>query len=231
MIIFPVLMLDVINAQNGWSIAINLQLVGGSYTFDKNNFNKNKIIYYYSGLGNWAISLLAPLKTSEITPQRADSLIFPFIKETYTGNIINDIFFPPAFNINTYVKLPMIPYSKKKGEYNYGFSVTLRKLNKVFFGFANLGYIVIANPLHNNHRNPLSYGFGIGKYFYEKLLTSWVFYHSYSAIVEDYKPPTLISIGVNYKIYRDVIIYLIDTLEVSKSYSGNSFSGGLRWNL
>jgi len=231
MAFFPILIFDVVNAQDSWSIAIHLQYVSGDYSFDKNNFNKNKFNFYYSGSGNWSISLLTSLKTSEITTVRVDSQIFPFMKKIYTGNIINDIFFPPAFNINTYVKLPMMQYSKKTGEYNYGFSVTLMKLNKDFFGFANLGYILIANPLHINHKNPLSYGFGIGKYFYKKLLTSWVFYHSYSAIVENYKSPTLLSIGLNYRIHRDVIIYLIETLEVSKSYSENSFSGGLRWNL
>ncbi len=231
MVILISIMLDVINAQNGLSITVNLQSVGGNYTFYNNSYNNDKINFYYSGIGNWTISLLASIKNAKTAAERAVPQTFTFVKWTNPSNIINDIFFPPAFNINTYVKLPMAPYSKRKGEYSYGFSVTLRKLNKSFFAFASLGYAIIASPLHINYRNPLSYGFGIGKFFYEKSLTSWFFYHSYSKIIENNEPPELISVGFNYRIYTNVIIYFLETLELSGNYSENSFSGGLKWNL
>lgn len=237
-------------AQKGWLITGNLQYVSGNYTFDYNN----KINFYYSGIGNWNISISVPIALPEekmlynkkkILPKNEteskrfnDSLnkdIFSYnyslARETNFNDFVENSFFPQAFNINTYVRLLTAVCTRRKGEYNYGFSVTLEKLNRNYFWFGSLGYVVINNPMHTDYKNSLSYGFGIGKNLYKELLSLLIFYQSYTTITEDIIPPKLLSIGMNYRIYDDLSIYLIETLELSKNYSENSFSGGLKWHL
>lgn len=226
-IIFIGAMLSVINAQSNWLLTVSLQTLADTYNYSSFRYTEGKINFYYSGMGNWTISLLRPLKETQADTNERFSNIYlsPFTN----SNNIDNAFSP--LPTNTYVRLPISLYFKNKGEYIYGLSINMRKSNKNIFEFGSIGYVVIKNPLHNNHRNPLSYGLGIGKYFLRKSLISWIYYHSYSIIVEDYKPPKLITIGLNYKIYRDMILYLIETFELSKNYSENSFAGGLKWNF
>ena len=253
-VIFITFIPNTINSQTGWSITANLQYVGGNYDFD----NYNKINFYYSGIGNWNISLSVPLivtnnklfygdmgklnrKEDKMASDIGNGGLIPnhdrlsnnysLLRDASLGDITKENLFPQTLNLNTFVKLPTAVCSKRKGEYNYGFSVTISKLSKNIFGFGSLGYVFIKNPMHAVYINALSYGFGLGKHFYNKTLLLFLYIHSYNLLNEVYGQPRFFTVGFNYNLLNNISIYFLETVELSKVYSEFSYSYGLKWHL
>ncbi|MEW6701146.1 MAG: hypothetical protein AB1298_00360, partial [Bacteroidota bacterium] len=146
---------------------------------------------------------------------------------------IDELTSPVAINFNSFVKVPTANNSEGigTGKFDFGISATLKKNLSSIVIFGDIGYINIGDPPNAQLNNPVSYGFGIGKFFEDSNYSLLLYYQSYSTIIKGYEPPRQLSLGLNYKINSQLNFSLIGSAGLSKVTSAFSFLTGLKWNV
>ncbi len=146
----------------------------------------------------------------------------------------NDFFTDVILNAN--VKFPTASTNMGigTGQYDFGFSLTFRKnfslsdnLNS-FVAIADLGYINFGDPAGITYENPLTYSFGLGKFFNDGEYSLLLYYSAYTEVVKGYDPPRQIALGLNYKFSENLILTGIGAAGLSKFSPAYNFSAGIR---
>ena len=146
----------------------------------------------------------------------------------------NDFFTDVIVNANIKFPTASTHMGIGTGQYDYGFSFTLRKsfdisdnLNS-FVAIADLGYINFGDPADITYENPFTYAFGLGKFFNDGEYSLLLYYSAYTEVVKGYEPPRQIALGLNYKISENLILTGIGAAGLSNFSPEYSFSVGLK---
>lgn len=220
---------------NNWSVSISIPIVTQSYggvglvggmmlPNGNNDYNKS---YHNSEMmqnnilmNNHSTSLFSHTGLGDIS-----------IYGSY--NLFEDNLSSFSLTLNSFMKIPTANSSLGlgTGEFDYGFSGTVRKIFNSYIGFVDLGYIQIGDPPNIDYKNPLSFGLGIGKILDGGNYSLLLYYQAYTTIIKDYDAPKLLSLGFNYMIKPTLTLSLIGAVGLSKVTSDFSVSTGLEWNL
>lgn len=117
------------------------------------------------------------------------------------------------------------------GEFDYEISVNVRKPIESFNILAHAGFIKYGDPEGIDYNNPLTYGFGVGKYLSENGNSILLYYFSYTKILDNYEPPRQISLGLNLHLNPTITLSLIGSKGLSNYSPDFSISGGFNFNL
>ncbi|AFN74024.1 hypothetical protein MROS_0782 [Melioribacter roseus P3M-2] len=221
-------------AQNGWSFTTQVE-----YTGIRNGVINNTI--RISGAGNWNIAHSTELiyardkiNSSANDVLTARNIFYNFPASSLYGDAESngeDEMNSVTTAINSYARLPFAFCNEYRGDYEYGFSFTIRKYFAHMYGFGGAGYIIINSASHPEFNRAAAYGIGIGKRFYDKTINVYVYLHGYKAYDNFFDNAEFISWGINYNFSLRTTFFLLSTLEVSEIFSEYSFSYGLKWSL
>ncbi len=75
------------------------------------------------------------------------------------------------------------------GEFDYGLGGSVRKFMHSYSFFLDLGYLVIGDPVGISYNDPLTFGAGVGRFFFQGRYSVLLYYQQYSRILADYDPP------------------------------------------
>ncbi|NIA28662.1 MAG: hypothetical protein GWP06_01960 [Actinobacteria bacterium] len=139
----------------------------------------------------------------------------------------------PSLSLNTQVKVPTANRSKNYGTgvYDYGLGLTVRKSMNSFLLFANVGFLVIGDPADVTFNDPVTFGLGFGKFFNQGRSSLVLYYQSYSEILPGYQPPSQISLGYYFHIFRTLTISTVALAGMSDTSPNVSFLSGLQVGL
>ncbi|MGB9773027.1 MAG: hypothetical protein ACP5JH_03170 [Bacteroidota bacterium] len=138
----------------------------------------------------------------------------------------------PGVALGLQVKVPTAStsYNFGTGKFDYGATMTLRKMFGTFVGILNFGYLVLGSPAGINLENPLMYGTGIGKFFGNDF-SALVYFQGYSRVLYGYAPPNQASLGLSYQFSHDVIFNAVVSKGLTETAPSISLSGGFRCTL
>ncbi|MDP2365661.1 MAG: hypothetical protein Q8M94_18080, partial [Ignavibacteria bacterium] len=210
--------------QNGWYVNTSVQLSGGNYILD----SYNRVFSFNGGLRyqgeGFGVSVSVPVigsnnnSTVQNPPTNSSS---PMMSSMNYG--LGDIYGYFDYRIlseyedfvdlyfNSQIKIPTASSKLNIGtdEYDIGISISLKKTLYSFITFVDLGYLNIGDPSTITYKNPLTYGFGIGKLINYGEYSLFIYYNGYTKIVDKYDAPQQVSFGANYKLSEKIILSLI----------------------
>ncbi|NOY59075.1 MAG: DUF3187 family protein [Calditrichaeota bacterium] len=139
----------------------------------------------------------------------------------------------PSLSLNTQVKIPTANRSKNygTGAYDYGLGLTVRKSMNSFLLFADVGFLVIGDPVGVTLNDPITFGLGLGKFFNQGRSSLMLYYQSYSEILPGYQPPSQISLGYYFRMFRSLTISTVALAGMSDTSPNVSFLSGLQVGL
>ena len=135
--------------------------------------------------------------------------------------------------LNSQIKIPIANIEKGlgTGEYDYGLNLLLKKSLKSFNLFSDIGFLVIGDSEDFTYNDPLTWGAGIGKSFRNGRYSTSVYYQQYSKIFDAYEPPRQISLGINYRLNKGIILSLAGIKGFSEISPNVGLNGSILWAI
>lgn len=139
----------------------------------------------------------------------------------------------PSLSLNAQLKIPTANQAKNygTGKYDYGVGLVVRKSMNSFLLFANVGFLVIGDPADVTFNDPVTFGLGLGKFFNQGRSSLMLYYQSYSEILPGYQPPSQISLGYYFRVFRTLTISMVALAGMSDTSPNVSFLSGLQVGL
>ena len=133
--------------------------------------------------------------------------------------ILTENYNRPALILNTQLKAPTAGVEKNygTGEYDYGASLTIRKTYTHWMMLFDAGYLVLGDPEGSNYQDPVTYGAGLGKTFYQGQYSFLLYYQGYTKIFNDLAAPGQLSLGITYKPMTSLTLSVIGASGVSET--------------
>jgi len=105
----------------------------------------------------------------------------------------------PSVSLNGMIKIPVAHTSDiyGTGEFDFGMGIALRKQFGQYATFADVGYIALGSPEEYTYRDPVTYGFGAGRFFRNGQYSVLAYYQGYTRILSGFDPPRQVSLGFN----------------------------------
>lgn len=234
-------------AQTGWYLSSSVQISGGSYVSE----TYNNLYSLYGGLRyqteNFGLSISVPVIGNHLNYST-------IVNSQPLGNNqmmnsmdfgLGDLYFYTDFKLlseasgyadlyfNTSIKFPTASsnINLSSDEFDFGFSIALKKSFNSFIVFIDAGYLYTGNPASFNYKNPFSYGIGAGKFFSYGKYSLFIYYNGYSKILDQYEPPQQISIGANYLTNSQIIFSIVAAAGIGDFTPDYTLSGGIRFRL
>ncbi|MFH1528103.1 MAG: hypothetical protein ABIG69_15970 [Bacteroidota bacterium] len=238
-----------VNAQSGWYITSSVQVSGGRYIFE----SYNRVFSLYNGIryegDNFGISAFIPILTSNYKNISASNgILTP--SETTNSKSVQDFGLGDLYGyfdykifsnyedeldvlINARIKIPTAStyMNVGTGEYDFGTSISIRKSWQNFISVIDLGYLKIGDPNGITYQDPFTYGIGIGRFFNYGEYSFLLYYTGYTKIVEVYDAPQQLSLGLNYRASKNIIISAIGSEGIGNFAPDFSLSGGIKVQL
>ncbi len=180
---------------NNWSVSAYLPFIMQSNIFTDGTQNMD---------GNTTISARNSGTAHSYNADIGDIFLYGEYRFLYPQRVL------PALYLTMQVKIPTVPgislYST--GKFDYGIGLTARQWISGFYGFANINYIKIGDPPGIDYKNPLNFGFGMGKFINNGKYAINLCYKAYTEIVDGYEPPRQLSLGFNFALIPRTIFSL-----------------------
>ncbi len=139
----------------------------------------------------------------------------------------------PSVHLNTQIKIPTASRAKNygTGEFDYGAGLALRQGISNYGLFFNAGYLVIGNPAGFTYQNPITLGFGVGRFFKRRDVSVLVYFQNYSKILTEYQPARQIAAGIFYKLNPRLLLSTSASAGMSEISPDFSISTGFELTL
>jgi hypothetical protein len=150
-----------------------------------------------------------------------------YIRAEYT--VLTEMPSFPSVSLNGLTKIPVTQSQDiySTGEFDFGIGMSLRKRFGQYAAFADIGYIALGDPDDYAYRDPITYGFGLGRFFHNGQYSVLAYYQGYSTILSEYNPPRLLSLGFNIRSSAVVIFSLNGSFGLSETSPDFGLSGGI----
>ena len=107
----------------------------------------------------------------------------------------------PGFSVTALLKLPTASTEQNlgTGEVDYGFGISASKDLGLFYGFWDVNYYFLGDPVGFDLNDPIGFGLGLGLPASNHRLSLLAYYSGYTEILQNIEPPRELSISVSYK--------------------------------
>jgi hypothetical protein len=139
----------------------------------------------------------------------------------------------PSVHLNSQIKIPTASRAKNygTGEFDYGAGLAFRQGIANYALFFNAGYLLIGNPAGFTYQNPITLGFGVGRFFKEWDVSVLVYFQNYSKILTEYQPARQIAAGIFYKLNPRLLLSTSASAGMSEISPDFSISSGFELTL
>ncbi|MBC8186170.1 hypothetical protein H8E88_34235 [candidate division KSB1 bacterium] len=108
----------------------------------------------------------------------------------------------PALSFIAFIKFPTASTKQNlgTGEMDYGIGISTRKNLDFVYGFLDINYYILGDPIGYDLKNPIGFGLGIGNSFLNEKIGLSVYYYGYTDILQGIEPPRELSLNINYQV-------------------------------
>ncbi|MDO8550517.1 MAG: hypothetical protein Q7S39_10265 [Ignavibacteria bacterium] len=147
--------------------------------------------------------------------------------------LLNEIDHSMDLFINPNIKFPTASGSSEigTGRFDYGLSMNVRKSIESFIILAEAGFIKLGDPSGIDYKDPFTYGIGLGKFISQSGSSVLLYYYSYTRILDNYEPPSQVSLGLNFKLDSTKALSFIGSKGLSSYSPDFSISAGFNFDL
>ena len=135
----------------------------------------------------------------------------------------------PSVSLNGMIKIPVahIHDVYGTGEFDFGMGIALRKRFGQYATFADVGYIALGSPEEYTYRDPVTYGFGAGRFFHNGQYSVLAYYQGYTRILSGFDPPRQLSLGFNIRTNAAMTFSITGSYGFSETSPDVGISGGI----
>ncbi len=135
----------------------------------------------------------------------------------------------PSVSLNGMIKIPVAHTSDiyGTGEFDFGLGIALRKQFGQYALFTDIGYITLGDPEDYTYNDPVTYGFGVGRFFQNGQYSVLAYIQGYSKILSGYDPPRQVSLGFNIRTSTALTFSITGSYGFSETSPDAGVSGGI----
>ncbi len=135
----------------------------------------------------------------------------------------------PSVSLNGMIKIPVAHTHDVygTGEFDFGMGIALRKRFGQYATFADVGYIALGSPEDYTYRDPVTYGFGAGRFFHNGQYSVLAYYQGYTRILSGFDPPRQVSLGFNIRTSAALTLSITGSYGFSETSPDVGISGGI----
>jgi hypothetical protein len=118
-----------------------------------------------------------------------------------TGNI-------PELSFIALVKFPTAGTKQNlgTGEMDYGIGISTSKNLGFAYGFLDINYYILGDPIGFDLENPIGFALGIGNSFLNEKINLSVYYYGYTDILQGIEPPKELFINISYRLNQKYLL-------------------------
>ncbi len=226
-------------AEQSWSLLTSVSYNNGDYIYDETIEN------YYFNLGvryraaKWTVSATLPFLTQQ------DNVGLVSGGNTVTNSGVGDLYvFGERALWKSYRKRSIVslfgqlkvPHGLSTVNFSSqvmdaGIGINFRRSLGNYSIFSDIGYLSLGDPEGLEYSDPLSYGLGMGRFFLRRLISTSVYYKSYTQILNGIMPPKQLSLGISAKLTNQTNLSLYTSVGLSESSPDYGISFGLTRGL